>query len=72
MHIMSWGQEITGTRNATVRLDSGDSVSVAYKTPDGRDEIITITAQHLVLLATHERTDASIIVRPGGVATVDG
>lgn len=71
MHIKARGQEILEASNATVRMSSGDHISVEYTSPDGRSEVITLSAQHLVFLARHEGTDTSIICRPGGVTTVD-
>jgi len=51
-------------KNATVSLESGDTISVAYTDPNGKPHILNITAQHLVLIVVHEQTDAAMIMRP--------
>jgi hypothetical protein len=71
MEIKSLDKVITGTANATIRLDSGDTVSIAYTSHDGKTNIINVTAQHLVLMAVHEQTEKAIICRPSGVSTVN-
>jgi len=70
MHIKAWGQEIVGPSNATVDMKDGDHLSVAYTDPRGVTNIINISARHLVMIATHEGTDKSILCRPGGTETV--
>jgi hypothetical protein len=69
MEIKAGSQAITAP-NGTVVMESGDHLSVAYKTPDGKFHIFNISAQHMVFIATHEASDTSVIVRPGGVTTV--
>ena len=71
MHIKAWGQEIVGPTNATVDMKNGDHLSVAYTDPRGVTNVISISAQHLVLIARHEGTDKSILCRPGGTETVN-
>lgn len=71
MDIKAWDKEIKGVSNATVELKNGDHISIAYTTPWGQTNIITVSAQHLVLIARHEGTDKSVICRPDGVHAVD-
>ena len=71
MLIKAWDKEIDGPPNATVEMKSGDHLSVAYTGPDGKTNIINLSARHLVFIAMHEGTDTSIICRPGGVSIVN-
>lgn len=67
MKIKAWSNEIEGPSNATVEMNSGDVISIAYTNPRGESHIITVSAQHLVFIARHEETDMSILCRPGNV-----
>jgi len=59
--------------NATVLMESGDHLTVGYIDPRGKFHSINITAQHLVFLATHEQSEAAMIIRPSvGVQFVPG
>lgn len=71
MEIKTLGQEIKGGTTATVRLDSGDYISIAYTDPRGTTNVITVSAHHLVMIAMHEDSDTSIICRPEGITVVD-
>jgi len=37
---------------------------VSYTDPHGKFHLLNITAQHLVLMVSHEQTDAALIFRP--------
>lgn len=56
---------------ATIELFSGDHVSITYKKPNGEYEVFSVSAQHLVFMATHEQSNNTIISRPGGVSIVE-
>lgn len=72
MEIKSNGNALTGT-NATVMLESGDHISVAYKNSRGEFNVFNVSAQHLVFLASHEQTGSTMIVRPStGLQFVEG
>lgn len=59
--------------NATVLLNNGDHVSIGYTDPNGKFHTLNITAQHLVLMASHEQTGATMIFRPSvGVQFIEG
>lgn len=64
MEIRSWGQEINGTRNCTIRMDSGDHVAVVYTDPHGKTHTVNICPQHLVLMVTHEESKSAMVCRP--------
>ncbi len=63
---------VNGVGNATVLMQSGDHLSVGYIDPRGVFHNINISAQHLVFLATHEQTEATLLIRPSGVQFVPG
>lgn len=63
---------VDGVENATVLMKSGDHLSVAYIDPRGVVNTINISAQHLIFLATHEQSEATMLVRPSGVQFVPG
>lgn len=72
MEIKSGQKTLLGS-NATVVLESGDHVSVAYKDPlTGQFNVFNIHAQHLVFIATHEQSDNTLLVRRGGCEMVQG
>lgn len=64
MDIKAWGQEINDVRNGTVALNSGDTLSVCYTDPHGKCHLLNITAQHLVLMVTHEESKSAMVCRP--------
>lgn len=64
MHIKARDKEIEGPENATIRMNSGEHVSIAYTSPDGRTEVINIMAQHLVMIAEHEGSKSALLIRP--------
>lgn len=53
-----------GVHNGRVILDSGDTLSVCYTDPRGTVHIFNITAQHLVMMVSHEETESAMICRP--------
>lgn len=55
---------VDGVQQATVTMQSGDSLSVGYVDSNGNTHILNINAQHLVLMVSHEQTDATMIFRP--------
>lgn len=60
-------QTIEGTlggTNGTVRMNSQDHLSVAYVDPRGTEHIFNISAQNLVFMVVHEKTEAAILCRP--------
>jgi hypothetical protein len=64
---------VSGVENATVLMKSGDHLSVGYICPHGKFHSFNISAQHLVFLATHEQSEATMIIRPSvGVQFVEG
>jgi hypothetical protein len=71
MKISAWDKTIEGPSNATVVLDSNDTVSVAYPAADGTTHVISIIARHMVLIAQHEATEKAIVCRPGRVSVVN-
>lgn len=48
----------------TVTLYNGDHLVVEYVNPNGERNSITLDAQHLVLMAVHEQTQAGLVIRP--------
>ena len=72
MEIKSNRNALNGT-NATVMMESGDHISIAYKNPHtGEFNVFNITAQHLVFMASHEQTQNALLVRPAGCEFVKG
>ena len=63
MEIRCGGSAMGGT-NATVTMSSGDHLSVGYKDPVGRWNTFVISAQHMIFLATHEQSEACMLIRP--------
>lgn len=64
MHIKAWDQEIVGPANATVDMKTGDTISIAYTDPRGETNVITVIAQHLVMIAEHEGSKNALLIRP--------
>ena len=64
MQIRAWGNEIKDVRNGTVVMESGDSLSVGYTDPHGKFHTININVQHLVMIVSHEQSEAAMIFRP--------
>lgn len=64
MHIKAWDKEIVGPSNATVSLNTGDEISISYTDPCGVTNIVTVSAHHLVMIARHEGSDNSLLIRP--------
>jgi len=64
MQIRAWEHEIKSVRNGTVVMESGDHLSIMYTDPHGKSHTINVSAQHLVLMVSHEQTDAALIFRP--------
>ena len=71
MDIDEFGKEIKGATYATVHLQDGDTISIIYKAPDDRENVITVSARHMVMIAMHEGTEKGIVCRPSTVQTVD-
>lgn len=61
---------VSGVGNATVLMKSGDHLSVGYIDPRGVFHSFNISAQHLVFLASHEQSEATLLIRPSGVQYV--
>jgi len=55
---------VAGVGNATVMMESGDHLTVGYRTPRGEFHTFCISAQHLIFMATHEQSEATIFIRP--------
>jgi hypothetical protein len=73
MQINAWGKEIRDISNATVEMQYGDHLSVAYKSSHtGLFHVFNINAELLGFLVTHEGSDAAMLVGPfGGVEYVE-
>lgn len=64
MDIKGPGVEIKDMPNGTVMMKSGDHLTVGYIDPQGRFNSFVISAQHLVFLATHSESEATMLIRP--------
>jgi hypothetical protein len=65
--------EVSDVGNATVLMKSGDHLSVGYIDSRGTFHCFNISASHLVFLATHQQSEATLLIRPStGVQFVPG
>lgn len=62
MKIKCQNKELEGL-NATVRMESGDHLSVAFTDLQGVSRIITLSVQGKVMLVNDTKTDDSLIMR---------
>jgi len=53
--------------NATVQMESGDNLSIAFVDLSGQARIVNITVQGKVMLVTDAKTDSSLLVRSKSV-----
>ena len=72
MEFKSYQGNVDGVANASVLMASGDHLSVGYIDPRGIFHNFNISASHLVFLATHEQSEATLLIRPSGVQFVPG
>lgn len=70
MDFKSYKGDVDGAENATVTMKSGDHLTVGYIDPRGIFHSINISAQHLIFLASHEQSEATLLIRPSGVQYV--
>lgn len=62
---------ISNVPTANVDLKSGEVLRVSYTAPNGKTHVIDISASHMVLVASHQGTDAAIVCRPESVIAVN-
>ena len=53
---------ITDVKECSVKLASGDSVTIQYIDPTGRVDSFIISARHLTTVVEHEQSCAAIVV----------
>jgi hypothetical protein len=58
-------KELSGA-NATIRMESGDHVSVAFTDLSGDTRVVTIRVQGKVMLVNDEKTEGSLLIRSAG------
>ena len=56
---------IANETHIDVRIESGDTATIRYTDPYGKEHSLTVTAQHLVFLAEHEPSGRAILSSPG-------
>ena len=71
MEIKSLDKKITGP-NASVVMDNGDTLAVAFKDETGHYQVINVVVQGRVAVVSHEQSDDSIVVRRRGTQFVKG
>lgn len=62
MKIKCLNNELNGS-NATIVMESGDHVSIAFTDLNGDSRIITVSVQGKVLVVNEPKMDASLLVR---------
>lgn len=58
--------------NATVIMESGEHLSVAFKDKVGEYQVVNLMIRDAVMVVTHEQTDNSLVVRRNGDQYVKG
>jgi hypothetical protein len=66
MEIKSYDKVISGNANATVTMDKGDTLSIAFKDTSGEYQVINVAIQGCVAVVTHEQSDDTMVVRRRG------
>ncbi len=51
-------------RKCDIVLHSGDHLNIEYTDSHGKKYTLTVDAQHLVLMVSHEQSQAAMIFRP--------
>ena len=57
-------------KRCDIALYSGDTLNISYKDPTGKEHDLNITAQHLVLMISHQQSQAAMILRPSATGGV--
>lgn len=53
-----------------ITFQSGDTLNINYIDPNGVEHDLVITAQNLVVMVSHQQTEAAMILRPSAESGV--